>query len=109
MVYALHHVATCTSSYFLGSSLPVIQVLVDENTTYMDIKLALLNHYESIDHIEDVDTTAYDAAVQELFEMLPYPLEVVPKQLYSVGVMGEDDEWDLYMYFILETLDGSEA
>lgn len=102
MKYALAHFDTCRSDYFRGSHLPVIQVLVDENTTYMDIKLALLNHYDSVDHIEDIDLAAYDEAVHELFAGVTYSLESVPLNLQLVGSMAEDEEWDLYMYFILQ-------
>ena len=107
MKYELNHIDTCCSSYFQGSHLPVIQVLVDENTTYMDIKLALLNHCDSVDHIEDIDLTAYDEAVNSLFTPIA-SLTYVPTTLYQVGNMNDHDEWDLYMYFTLKTLEESE-
>ena len=99
MIYELNHIDTCTSSYFQGSSLPVVQVLVDENTTYMDIKLALLDH-TSVDHIEDIDLTAYDEAVNDLFSNFT-SLTYVPDTLYGVGNMNDHEKWDLYMYFAL--------
>mgnify|MGYP006268581637 CR=1 FL=1 len=107
MKYSLSHIDTCCSSYFCGSHLPVIQVLVDENTTYMDIKLALLNHYDSVDHIEDIDLTAYDEAVHDLFSNFK-SLDYVPDSFYGIGNMNDHDEWDLYMYFTLETIDEGE-
>ena len=47
MKYDINHLSTCCSDYFQGSRLPVVQVMVDENTTYQDIKLELLNDYNT--------------------------------------------------------------
>lgn len=102
MIYELNHIDTCASSYFQGSSLPVVKVLVDENTTYMDIKLALLDH-ASVDHIDDIDLTAYDEAVNNLFTPIA-SLTYVPTTLYQVGNMNDQEEWDLYMYFTLRVV-----
>lgn len=99
--YSLSHLDTCTSDYFSGHHLPVAQVLVDENSTYQDIKNSLLSYWAT-DHIEELDTEAYETAVNELFENFT-SLDYVPDSLADVGSMEEED-WDLYMYFVIETL-----
>lgn len=98
--YSLNHISTCTSDYFSGHHLPVIQVLVDENTTYFDIKLALLDTYQSIGHIDDIDTHLYVEAVHDLFINIT-SLDYVPSVLHNVGNMSDCEDWDLYMYFTL--------
>lgn len=105
MKYSLSHIDTCNSQYFSGHHLPVVQVLVDENTTYMDVKLALLDTYSSVDHIEDIDVYAYVEAVHELFANFT-TLECVPDSFYGFGSMeGYEEEWDCYMYFVVETVE----
>lgn len=100
-MYTLSHIDTCRADYFSGHHLPVVQVLVDENTTYQDIKLAMLDTYSSIDHIEDIDTDKYVEAVHDLFSNFT-SLDYVPDTLYEVGSMEKEEEWDLYMYFVVE-------
>ncbi len=107
MKYELNHLATCHSDYFQGSRLPVVQVMIDENTTYQDIKLALLDTYSSIDHIEDIDVDKYVEAVHELFSNFT-TLTYVPDSLYDVGNMEDFDQWDLYMYFTITTVEDEE-
>lgn len=106
-MYALSHIDTCNSQYFAGHHLPVVQVLVDENTTYQDIKLSLLDTYSSIDHIEDIDTDKYIQAVHDLFSNFT-SLDYVPDILYEVGNMEDEEEWDLYMYFVVEGVENEE-
>jgi hypothetical protein len=100
--YSLSHIDTCSSDYFSGHHLPVVQVLVDENSTYQDIKDGLLSYWAT-DHIEDLDTEAYELAVNELFENFT-SLDYVPDTLAYVGGSMEEEDWDLYMYFTVETL-----
>lgn len=100
--YSLSHIDTCNTDYFRGHHLPVAQVLVDENSTYKDIKEGLLSHIATC-HIEDLDVDAYETAVNELFENFT-TLDYVPDTLAEVGLMEDDDMWDLYMYFVIETL-----
>ena len=107
MKYELNHIDTCCSDYFGGHHLPVVQVMVDENTTYQDIKLSLLDTYYSIDHLEDIDSDKYVEAVHELFANFT-SLTHVPASLYDVGSMEYEDEWDLYMYFTISTLEDEE-
>lgn len=103
--YILSQVDTCTSDYFCGygSDREVIQVLVDENSTYQDIKSGLLE-WQATDHIDELDTEAYESAVEELFKDIKFPATTIPKVLQGVGSMEDCDEWDLYMFFTLETL-----
>jgi hypothetical protein len=107
MKYELNHADTCCSDYFRGHHLPVVQVLVDENTTYQDIKLALLDTYSSVDHIEDINVDKYVEAVHELFANFT-TLDYVPDSFYDVGNMEDFDEWDLYMYFTVTTVEDEE-
>lgn len=107
-MYTLSHIDTCRADYFSGHHLPVVQVLVDENTTYQDIKLALLDTYSSIDHIEDIDTDKYVEAVHDLFSNFT-SLDYVPDTLYEVGSMEEQEEWDLYMYFVVEGVEDEQV
>lgn len=104
MKYKLNHIDTCNSPYFRGHHLPVVQVMVDENTTYQDIKLSLLAPYYSIDHIETRDSDKYVEAVHDLFSNFT-SLSYVPDSLYNVGSVEDCDEWDLYMYFVIETVE----
>jgi len=105
MTYSLSHIDTCCSDYFRGHHLPVVQVLVDENTTYDDIKISLLDTYWSIGHLEDIDADAYVEAVHALFANFQ-TLDYVPDVLYNVGSINPlTDGWDLYMYFVIEEVD----
>jgi hypothetical protein len=78
--------------------------MVDENTTYQDIKLSLLDTYYSIDHLEDIDSDKYVEAVHELFANFT-SLTYVPNTLHDVGSVEDEEEWDLYMYFTISTVE----
>ena len=106
-MYTLSHIDTCCSDYFRGHHLPVVQVLVDENTTYQNIKVDLLNTYQTIDHLEDIDTDRYIEAVHDLFSNFT-SLYYIPDILYEVGSMKDSEEWDLYMYFVIETVENED-
>jgi hypothetical protein len=80
--------------------------MVDENTTYQDIKLELLNDYNTW-HLDELDWGKYVEAVHELFSSL-ITLNYVPNCLYQVGNMEDFDEWDLYMYFTITTIEDEE-
>ena len=103
--YLLSHVDTCTSDYFCGygSDREVVQVLVDENSTFQDIKSGLLSS-QATDHIDELDIEAYELAVEELFKDIKFPTMYIPKVLQGVGSMVDEENWDLYMFFTLETL-----
>ncbi|MFA6201274.1 MAG: hypothetical protein WC679_12810 [Bacteroidales bacterium] len=104
MKYDLTNIDLCNSQYFRGHHLPVVQVLVDENTTYKDVKLALLDTYSSIDHLEDIDTEAYVEAVNAFFENFT-SLDYVPDSFCDIGSAEENEEHDVYMYFVIETVE----
>jgi hypothetical protein len=106
MKYDINHLATCHSDYFQGSRLPVVQVMVDENTTYQDIKIALLDDFSTW-HLVKLDLDKYVEAVHELFANFT-TLTYVPDTLYDVGNMEDYDEWYLYMYFTITTIEGEE-
>ncbi len=106
--YNVSHIDTCNSQYFGGHHLPVVQVLVDENTTFQDIKNSLLDIYYSTDHIEDLDVEAYKAAVEELFANFTN-LDYSPDFVYEIGSMDEDEEWDCYMYFVVEQVEDEDV
>jgi hypothetical protein len=106
-MYTLSHIDTCSCDYFRGHHLPVVQVLVDENTTYQNIKVDLLDTYQTIDHLEDIDTDKYVEAVHDLFSNFT-SLDYVPDTLYGVGSMEDSEEWDLYMYFVIETVENED-
>lgn len=101
--YQLNYLCTCTTDYFQGSSKPVVQVLVDENSTFQDIQSNLLEYIATC-HLEDLDTEAYEKALNDYFDNIPFMATRIPEQLKGVGSMEEHDEWDLYMYFTLETV-----
>lgn len=103
MKYELNHIDTCNSSYFGGHHLPVVQVMVDENTTYQDIKLELLNDFNTC-HLDDLNWDVYVEAVHELFANFT-SLTYVPDTLHNVGSMEDFDDWDLYMYFTISTVE----
>jgi hypothetical protein len=104
MKYHLSNVAICNSQYFGGHHLPVVQVLVDENTTYQQVKDSLLDVYSSTDHIEDIDTEAYVQAVEGLFSNFE-TLDYVPDSFYDIGSFEDNEEHDVYMYFVVETVE----
>jgi hypothetical protein len=101
--YQLNYLCTCTTDYFQGSPKPVVQVLVDENSTFQDIQSNLLEYIATC-HLEDLDTEAYEKAINAYFDNIPFMATRIPEQLKGVGSMEEYDEWDLYMYFVIETL-----
>ena len=110
MKYSLSHIATCNSQYFRGHHLPVVQVLVDENTTYRCIKQMLLES-TSTDHLYEDDRfgmpfcyDTFKSAVEELFANFT-SLDYVPDSFYGMGSMEDDEEWDCYMYFVVETVE----
>lgn len=102
--YELQYLTTTTPENFQGSELPVVQVLVDETTTYSEIKAKLLAHVATC-HLTDLDTKLFRAAVvtfaNDRFEPVKH---LVPPQLQGVGSMAEDEDWDLYMYFTLKEI-----
>jgi hypothetical protein len=120
MKYNLVNVDICNSQYFSGSHLPVVQVLVDENTTYQQVKDSLLD-YQNYEHLfddvrfgnEDIssdlgfDGDTYKQAVEDLFSNFE-TLDYVPDSFYDIGSFEDNEEHDVYMYFVVETIEGEE-
>jgi hypothetical protein len=68
----------------------------------------MLDIYSSTDHIEDLDVEAYKEAVEELhgFHSLGVSaLNLVPLMLENIGSMDDDEEWDCYIYFVVEEVE----
>ena len=110
MRYIIDHVDTCTSDYFSGHHLPVVQVLVGGTTTYSDIKESLLE-YMTYDHLfEDYkmtgtfDVEVYKESIEEMFSSFT-TLDYVPDSLYGLEDFDSEDYDDMnpcYMYFSVE-------
>lgn len=108
MAYQLIHLDTCTSDYFRGYHNPTIQIPVDGNTTYLDIKKDLLDLSWATDHIEDLNTLDYLMAVNECFEVLETNNMMKEKFQSSIEVCPEDEEdnWETcYIFFGLDTVE----
>ncbi len=115
--YNIAHIYTCNSQYFGGHHLPIVQVLVDENTSFKDIK-EVLSYLQTYEHLfEDdrfstgFDVDAYKAAVEEVFSYVErnhVSLERIPNDLEGIGSMDDDEEWDCYMYFVVEQVGDEE-
>jgi len=105
--YFLHHLDTCTPDYFRGYHNDVVQVVVDGETTYADIKSMLLDLYWSVDHIDDLDDDGYKLAVETMFEGVEDMTVVIDN---SIEVCPEDEDlWEqCYMFFGLDTVDEDE-
>ena len=104
MKYELNHIDTCTSDYFSGHHLEVVQIAVLNTTTYSDIKNMLKDFYYAVDHIEDLDLDVYAVAVDELFEGIT-DMNAIPKCCLYIEENSSDDDDDyyddVYMFFSL--------
>jgi hypothetical protein len=107
MRYELNHIDTCTSDYFGGHHLEVVQIAVLSNTTYSDIKNMLKDFYYAVDHIEDIDLEVYAEAVDTLFEGIT-DLNAIPSCCSYIENSSENDDdnyednyEDVYMFFSL--------
>ena len=100
MTITINHIDTATPSYFQGSRHPVVQVLVNSNSTYADIKKGLLE-YQTYDHLdESITDDDYIAAVDDLFYNVA--MDVVPKCLSYIEDEDEDGNGyaeGVYMFF----------
>ena len=105
--YFLHHLDTCTPDYFRGYHNDVVQIAVDGNTTYQDIKDMMLDVSWSTEHIEDLDEDAYKLAVEELFETVRHMNYLFDG---SIEVCPEDEDlWETcYIFFGLDTVEDEE-
>ena len=103
-MYELNHIETCTDSYFSGSSKPYVQIAVDCNTTYKDVKIALLaaQEHEFCNLPDDFDWEMYNEAVLDLFANFT-TLDYVPDSFADIEPLDADK--DCYetcnMYFAI--------
>lgn len=103
-MYELNSIAICTDSYFQGSGQPYVQIAVDCNTTYKDVKLALLaaQEHEFCNLPEDFDWEMYNEAVLNLFANFT-TLDYVPDSFAYIEPFEDADDYDCYetcnMYF----------
>jgi len=69
--HVINHVYTGTPDYFAGTNLPTVQVEVDSNTTYQDIKDMLLDsnysHLYQLELKEEFQLDIYEQAVEDIF------------------------------------------
>lgn len=102
MKYELNHIDTCTSDYFSGHHLEVVQIAVLNTTTYSDIKNMLKDFYYAVDHIENIDLDVYAVAVDELFEGITN-MNAIPNCCLGIEEHSSDDDYydDVYMFFSL--------
>lgn len=103
MKYELNHLTTCTSDYFSGHHLDVVQIGVRSTTTYGDIKNMMKDFYYAVDHIEDIDLEVYAAAVDTLFESIT-DLNAIPtccSYIEPISADDYDDYEEVYMFFSL--------
>ncbi len=103
MRYELNHIATCTSDYFSGHHLDVVQIAVLNTTTYGDIKNMMKDFYYAVDNIEDIDLEVYSEAVDTLFESIT-DLNTIPPCCSYIERSSDDDNdnyEEVYMYFSL--------
>jgi hypothetical protein len=105
MKVQLNHIAITTPSYFLGSALPVVQVYVDENSTYREIKNELME-LATYEHLpEEISDEDYLNAVEDLFRNFS-SLDYVPDSLYGIGSVEDDDYTEgVYFYFSVEVVE----
>jgi len=109
MKYIINHLDTCTSDYFSGSHLPVVQVLVGGTTTYQDIKESLLD-YQTFEHLYEnyrlegnFDIDVYTTSVEDMFSNFT-TLDYVPDSLYGLEDFDSEDYNDMnpcYMFFTI--------
>lgn len=102
-MYTLHHVDTCLPDYFFGSHLPVIQILIDQFTTYRHLLDALKDTSSCLEHLDymcpDINLLNYHKALQVLFKRVELD-KVIDSSLDTVE---EDNAQDfVYMFFILD-------
>ena len=108
-MYTISHIDTCNSEYFSCHCLPTIQVMVDCNTTYQNIKDSLLDyqtyHYlledqrfvteESADGF-NVDN--YKEGVEQMFLNIA-DMQAIPDDLQYCESMENREEYNCYRYF----------
>lgn len=106
----LQYYETCNSQYHRGHHMPVVQVMVDGETTVGAVREALLDNF-AYAHLEesllksDGHYEAYREAVDECFADIITDGFIDNLWDRSLGVPEEDQEdWDCYSYFVLTEL-----
>ena len=115
-MYSLSNIDICNSQYFRGCSKPVVQVLVDCNTTYRMVKESLLD-YQTYEHLFDnpffvdkekgigdsneFDGDIYKQAVEDFFSKF-VSIDYVPDSFAGMDSMEDCEEYDCYMYFVVD-------
>ena len=111
-MYSLSNIDICNSQYFRGCSKPVVQVLVDCNTTYRMIKESLLDS-QTYDHLfeavrfeteeckDGFDGDIYKQAVEDFFSEFVL-IDYVPDSFVDMDSMEDYEEYDCYMYFVVD-------
>lgn len=104
VAYELQYLTTANQDDFQGSDLPVVQVLVDEDTTYSDVKNKLLDPVNRVAtcHLPSLDRRLFRLAVLNWYGATY--LREVPYDLRGKGKMTRNKDWNLYMYFTLKEI-----
>jgi len=106
--YTLNYVDTCNSQYFGGHHLPVVQVLVDGNSTYKDVKNNLLE-YQTYEHlfedqrfVTDTDLDGFDGDIYKTAVIKTFSackLEPLWEVGLDIPTEDEEDAYDCYAFF----------
>ena len=117
--FSLAYITTCATDYFSGYHLPVVQVLVDCETTIQDLADSL-NSADTYDHLpEEITSENYKQAVLEYFTTLflnwkTLPVDEDSKNFWnlkwdsSLESMEDYEEYDVYSYFCLEEIENED-
>lgn len=104
--YTIEHVATCCNDYFGGHHLPNFSVMVTGESTYKDIRDAMLD-WQTTDHLDrelfrdSEDYNSFRDAVEELFDGLDLD-KVFNARLETPQTEEEWEYWDVYAFFTVE-------
>lgn len=106
----LNYYETCNSQYHAGHHLPTVQVMVDGNSTYADVREMLKDNF-AYAHLEEREFKAeshyeaYSEAVDDWFKARLIPLTTPWDASLEEPEEEDYDEWDCYAYFVIEELD----
>jgi hypothetical protein len=104
--YTISHVDTCCSDYFCGHHLPNFSIMVTGESTYKDIKNAMLD-WQTTDHLDhelfrdSEDYNSFRDAVEELFIGLDL-YKVFDARLETPQTEEEWEYWDVNAFFVVE-------
>ena len=112
MSYLIEYLDTCTPDYFRGSHKEVIQIAIDKNSNYQQIKEGFFEYYNTEHLNENIDTSGleYKNAVDTLFDGIKN-MAAIPSNTegldYSFDEMDDNMEC-CYMFFSIESIDDDE-